>query len=61
MRGDVDRALHDAAGAPAMSPRMMSPAFSTMSDAFSTALVAMSLAASTASLGLMAIGGSSFR
>lgn len=37
---------------PAMSPRMMSLAFSTMSEAFSTALVAMSRTASTASLGL---------
>src|ERR1700745_3662623 len=41
---------------PAMSPRIMSPACSTMSEAFSTALVAMSRAASTASLGLKPIG-----
>lgn len=41
---------------PAMSPRMMWPAFSTMSEAFSTALAAMSRTASTASLGLKLIG-----
>src|SRR5437879_5863197 len=41
---------------PAMSPRMMSLACSTMSEVFSTALVAMSLAASTTSLAVMAIG-----
>src|ERR1700733_9980743 len=40
---------------PAMSPLMMWPAFSTMSDDRSTALVTMSLAASSASLGLKAI------
>jgi hypothetical protein len=40
---------------PETSPRMISPASSTMSEAFSTAWVAMSRAALKASLGVRAI------
>src|SRR5580693_3366936 len=45
---------------PAMSPLMMWPAFSTMSDDLSTAFITMSLAASIASFGLKPIAVSCF-